>query len=153
MQARLKAIPLFALFLFAALNGCSTNDTAPNTTAEVGQSLYQQLGGADGVTRLANQWGANIAGNSTLNQILDSVVIGEIQTGFTNDVMKASGMVPGTTTTLASALSGKGLNEMHINALSNTLREAGASLGINPTVMSTAASTVVEPAARSAAGM
>ena len=152
MKALLRAIPLFTLCLLAVL-GCSSNDNAPSTAAAVGSSLYQQLGGADGVTKLANQFGANIASNPTLNQILDTVAIGAIQNGFTNDVMKASGMSPGTTETLAGALSGKGLNESHVTALSNSLREAGASLGLNPSIMSTVASTVVEPAARSAAGM
>ena len=153
MKALLKAIPLCVLLVLPLVNGCSSNDNAPSTTAAVGSSLYQQLGGADGVTRLANQFGANIASNATLNQVLDSVVIGQIQNGFTNDVMKASGMTPGGTETLAGALAGKGLNESHVTALSNSLREAGASLGLNPSIMSTVASTVVEPAARSAAGM
>jgi len=50
-------------------------------------------------------------------------------------------------------LSGKGLNATHVTALSNSLREAGASLGLNPSVMSSVASQIIEPAARSAAGM
>lgn len=153
MKSLLRAIPLFTLCLLAFLGGCSSNDNAPSTAAAVGASMYQQLGGADGVTKLANQFGANIASNPQLNQILDAVAIGAIQSGFTNDVMKASGMAPSTTETLAGALSGKGLNTSHVTALSNSLREAGASLGLNPTLMSNLASTVIEPAARSAAGM
>jgi hypothetical protein len=153
MKTLLRTISLCALLVVPLLNGCSSNDNEPNTTAAVGASLYQQLGGSEGVTRLANQFGANIASNPTLNQILDSVVIGQIQNGFTNDVMKASGMAPGGMETMSSALTGKGLNETHVTALSNSLREAGASLGLNPSVMSTVASSIVEPAARSAAGM
>ncbi len=153
MKALCKAIPLCVLLMLPLINGCSNNDNAPSTAAAVGSGLYQQLGGADGVTRLANQFGANIASNPTLNQILDSVVIGQIQSGFTNDVMKASGMTPNGSETLSSALSGKGLNSTHVTALSNSLREAGASLGLSPSVMSSVASTIVEPAARSATGM
>ena len=153
MKALLKAIPLCVLLILPLINGCSNNDNAPSTAAAVGSGLYQQLGGADGVTKLANQFGANIASNPSLNQILDSVVIGQLTNGFTNDVMKASGMTPNGTETVASALSGKGLNATHVTALSNSLREAGASLGLNPSVMSSVASQIIEPAARSAAGM
>jgi hypothetical protein len=150
MNARLTAIALCAFLL---LNGCSSNQTQPNTTAEDAQSLYQQLGGAEGVARLADQWGMSIARHSELNMILDSAATDDVEAGFTNDVMKASGMIPGTTATLANALAGKGLTEMHVAALSATLREAGALLGINAGVMSTVAATIVEPAARSVMGM
>ncbi len=156
-----RAISLYLVVgLFLVAVGCSstggTDEAASGATggaAATAQSLYQQLGGADGVTRLANQFGANIAANPTLNMVLDAVAIGDVQTGFTNDLMQASGMTPSSTTTMASALAGKGLSEGHVTALSNSLRDAGASLGMNPTTMSTVASTIVEPAARSAAGL
>lgn len=153
MKALCQATLLSVLLILPLVNGCSSNDNAPSTAAAVGGTLYQQLGGADGVTKLANQFGANIASNPTLNQILDSVVIGQITNGFTNDVMKASGMAPNGAETLASALSGKGLNSSHVTALTNSLKEAGAAVGVNPTLMGTVASTVVEPAVKSAAGM
>ena len=149
----LKSITLYSLLLFPALHGCAGKEPAPNTTVEAGQSLYQQLGGAEGVARLADQWGFSIARHSELNQILDSAATAEVEAAFTHDVMGASGMTPGTTTTLAMALAGKGLTEMHVAALSATLREAGALLGINAGLMSTVAATIVEPAARSVMGM
>lgn len=152
MNAHLKSIALFALLLLPVMNGCAGKEPAPDTTAE-GQSLYQQLGGAEGVTRLADQWGFSIARHSELNQIFDSAATAAVQAGFTHDVMGASGVAPRTTPTLESAFTGRGLTDMHVAALSATLREAGALLGLNPTLMSTVASTIVEPAARTAMGM
>ncbi len=154
MKTLLRPISLFAVLgLVALAASCSSNGGATNTATAVGKSMYQQLGGADGVTKLANQFGANIQSNPTLNSIIDAVALGDIKTGLTNDIMKASGMQPSSATTLASALSGKSLDATAVNALSNSLKEAGASLGLDPTLTSTIASTVVEPAARSAAGM
>jgi hypothetical protein len=142
MRTLRRIIPLSAaVLLLAGLIGCSSGGGA----TEVSKSIYQQLGGADGVTRLANQFGANIASNPTLNQMLDAVAIGNVKTGFTNDVMKASGLTPSSATTMASALAGKGLDATGINALSNSLKEAGASLGLDSATMNSLASTVIQP--------
>ena len=145
MKTLLRAISLHALVvLVVVLAGCASNGGTSNT-AEMGQTLYQQLGGADGVTRLANQFGANIASNPTLNMILDSITIGNIQTGFTNDVMRSSGMTPVSETSMASALEGKHLDATALTALSNSLKEAGASLGINPSLVGQVNATVIQP--------
>ncbi len=64
----------------------------------------------------------------------------------------ASGMTPNGITTLSSALAGKGLDETDVSALSNALREAGASLGMDAGLIANLSATIVEPAARSAMG-
>jgi hypothetical protein len=149
MRTLRRIIPLGAVaLLLAGLIGCSSGGGA----TEVGKTLYSQLGGADGVTKLANQFGANIASNPTLNSMLDATVIGNVKTGFTNDVMKASGLTPSSATTMASALAGKGLDATGINALGNSLKEAGASVGLNSATMNSLTSAVISPLSKSLLG-
>jgi hypothetical protein len=148
MRTRLGIITLGAVVLsLVGLIGCSSSGGATEV-----KGLYLQLGGADGVTRLANQFGANIASNPTLNQMLDAVAIGNVKTGFTNDVITASGMTPTSATTMASALAGKGLDASGFNALSNSLKEAGASLGLDPSLMNSVASKVIQPLSKNKMG-
>jgi hypothetical protein len=132
---------LCAVVVLAGLLGCSSGGGVP----EVGKTLYSQLGGADGVTKLANQFGANIASNPTLNSLLDAAAIGNVQSGLKNDVMTLSGMTPPDATTLTSALQGKGLTSSSVDALTNSLKEAGAASGLDATLMSTLTSQVMGP--------
>ncbi len=142
MKSILKMLPVLAVaMLLAGLVGCSSGGGA----TEVGKSLYSQLGGADGVTKLANQFGANIASNATINSMLDAAAIGDVKTGLTNDIMKVSGMTPPSATTLTSALQGKGLDATGVDALSNSLKEAGAAQGLNSGIMSALSSQVMGP--------
>jgi truncated hemoglobin YjbI len=133
MKSILKFASLFGVaVLLASLVGCSSG----GGTAEVGKSLYAQLGRADGVAKLANQFGANIASNPTLNAILDAVAIGDVKTGLTNDIIKASAMTPPSSTTLESALAGKNIGSAGLAALSNCLTEAGKSMNLDAATIS-----------------
>ena len=135
MKSLLKITSLGAvLVLLAGLTGCSSG--GGNTATAVNKSLYSSLGGMDGVTKLANQFGANIASNPALNSMLDAVAIGEVKTGLTNDIMSASKMTPPSATTLESALAGKNIGAEGLAALSNSLTEAGKSMSLDATTMS-----------------
>lgn len=147
MKPLLHAISICSLLALPVLSGCTSNDNGPDTTPDM-QSLYDRLGGSEGVARLAEQWGASIARNSGLNEELDSGDVEQMKAGLANDIMRSSGMTPTTTETLGTALADEDLDEEDVNALSNTIREAGASLGVDAVVMNTVASTIVEPAAR-----
>lgn len=133
MKSILKGVALMtAVLSLCALIGCSSGGGA----AETGKSLYAQLGRADGVAKLAEQFGANIASNPTLNSILDAVAIGDVKTGLTNDIIKASDMTPPSSITLESALAGKNLGAEGLSALSSSLTEAGKSMSLNSATMS-----------------
>ena len=129
--------------LLASLAACSSGGGA----AEV-KSLYSQLGRADGVAKLANQFGANIESNPTLNAVLDAAVIGDVKTGLTNDIIKASAMTPPNTTTLESALAGKNIGSDGLAALSNCLTEAGKSMNLDSSTMSSL-SALLKPLSKS----
>lgn len=116
--------------MVAALAGCSSGGGA----AEV-KSLYASLGRADGVAKLANQFGANIASNPTLNSILDAAMIEDVKTGLTNDIIKASAMTPPNNITMESALAGKNLGGDGLAALSSCLTDAGDSMSLDSTTM------------------
>jgi hypothetical protein len=149
MKPLRKAFPVLAIVaLLTGLIGCSSGGGA----TAVGKTLYQQLGGADGVTRLANQFGANIKSNPTLNALLDAVAIGNMQSGLTNDIMTASGMKPASATTLESALAGKNLGADGLNAVSNSLTEAGKALNLDASTMSSL-SGLLKPLSKSVLGM
>lgn len=141
MKTLLKAVPLLAIVaMMVSLLGCSSGGGA----SEVGPSLYAQLGRADGVAKLADQFGANIASNPTLNSILDAAAIGDIKTGLTNDIIKASGMNPPNSITLESALAGKNIGAEGLAALSNSLTDAGKSMSLDASTMS-ALSELLKP--------
>ncbi len=129
-SVRIGAVSAIVVML-ATLAACSSGGGA----AETGKTLYASLGRADGVTKLANQFGANIASNPTLNSILDAAVIGDIKTGLTNDIIKASGMMPPNKTTLQSALAGKNLGSEGLAALSSCLTDAGDSMSLDAATM------------------
>jgi hypothetical protein len=151
MKSLLKIPSLGAvLVLLAGLTGCSSG--GGNTATAVNKSLYSGLGGMDGVTKLANQFGANIASNPALNSILDAVAIGEVKTGLTNDIMAASKMTPPSATTLESALAGKNIGAEGLAALSNSLTEAGKSMSLDASTMS-ALSDLLKPLSKSVLGM
>ena len=154
MRTLLKGVSTCAVVvMLAGVVGCSSGggatEAASGSAADVGKSLYAQLGSADGVAKLADQFGANIASNPTLNALSDSVAVGEVKTGLTNDIIKASAMTPPSGTTLTSALQGKGLDASGFDALSKCLTDAGTAQGLSSEVMDTLTSLVMEPARKS----
>jgi len=113
--------------------------------------LYQQVGGADGCSKLANQFGANIKSNPALNQIIDATVVAALQSGLTNDIMRASNMQPASDASLEGALRGQTLDANAVEGLSNALTEAGTALNLGKDTVSSLTG-LFKPAARSAVG-
>jgi len=132
------------IVMLAVLAGCSSG----GGTAEMGKTLYASLGRADGVAKLANQFGANIAANPMLNSMLDAAVIGDIKTGLTNDIIKVSGMTPPNKITMESALAGKNLGSEGFDALSSCLTDAGDSMSLDSTTMDSL-SALLKPLSKS----
>jgi hypothetical protein len=157
MKTMTVGLVLFAIgVMFTSLMGCSSGGgntvTRGSTAVAVGKTLYSSIGGADGVTQLANQFGANISSNPALNSILDGAAIGDVQSGLTNDIMSASNMPPSSSTTLESALAGKNIGAEGLAALSNSLTEAGESMSLDASTMSSL-SELLKPLSRSVLGM
>src|SRR5262245_37141132 len=110
---------LLLLATVASLSGCSKSATstasgaaaaAPSgmaAAANAGLGLFNQLGGLQGVTQLASQFGVNLAANPAVAKFLDAASITQAKNGLVNDIAKASGMAPPNgTDTLLGALSG-----------------------------------------------
>jgi hypothetical protein len=117
---RIGAVPALVVVL-AALAGCSSGGGA----SEIAPTLYAQLGRADGVAKLANQFGANIESATTLNALSDSVAIGDVKTGLTNDIIKASAMTPPKINAHERAARQGSRRQRRFDALSKCLTDAG----------------------------
>ena len=139
---------IISVALVAGLWSCSNSGGAK----EVGSTLYQQVGGSSGLASLANQFGANISANPQLTSVIDAVTISALKSGLTNDVMKASGMTPSGTETMASALQGKALDASGFNSLSNALAEAGSAVGLDSGTISSL-TALLKPAGQSMLGL
>ena len=127
MKTTLRLIALFATVAVLAVSlGCSNSGGAK----AVGATLYQQVGGADGCEKLASQFGANIKANPAINSVIDTGVITALQSGLTNDIMRASNMSPTSGASLESALKGQKLDANAVAGLSNALTEAGTALNL-----------------------
>ena len=148
MRTTLRFMALFATVAVLAVSlGCSNSGGAK----EVGSTLYQQVGGADGCTKLANQFGANIAANPALTSVIDATVVSALQSGLTNDIMRASNMTPTGSESLEGALKGKSLDANAVAGLSNALTEAGTALNLGKDTMSSLTG-LLKPAAKSSMG-
>ena len=149
MKTTLRFIALFAtVAMLAASVGCSNSGGAK----AVGSTLYQQVGGADGCSKLANQFGANIKSNPALNSVIDATVVTALQSGLTNDIMRASNMAPASDASLENALKGQTLDANAVAGLSNALTEAGTALNLGKDTVSSLTG-LLKPAAKSALGM
>ena len=149
MKTTLRLIALLATVALLAVSlGCGSSGGAK----AVGSTLYTQVGGADGCTKLANQFGANIKSNAALNSVIDAGVVTALQSGLTNDIMRASNMKPASDASLESALKGQKLDANAAAGLSNALTEAGTALNLGKDTVSSLTG-LLKPAAMKAMGM
>src|SRR5262245_37160322 len=135
---RVVSAGLLTLLMVASVSGCSKSAknamtesgsaaaaSTGSSMAAAGMSLFQQLGGMSGVTKLAEAFGANIAANPILSKVLDAATIGQTKLGLVNEIAKASGMTaPNPGVDLLTTLSGKGLDASGVSALTNALSDA-----------------------------
>jgi hypothetical protein len=149
MKSTLRTIALFTVVALLAANfGCSNSGGA----GAVGSTLYQQVGGADGCTKLANQFGANLKSNPAVNSVLDATVIAALQSGLTNDIMRARDMKPASGASLEDALKGQTLDAHAVAGISNSLTEAATSLNLGKGTMD-ALTGLLKPMSKSALGL
>jgi len=149
MKTTLRLIALCTTVAILAVSlGCSNSGGAK----AVGSTLYQQVGGADGCTKLASQFGANIKSNPALNSVIDAGVMTALQSGLTNDIMRASNMQPTGDASLQNALKGQKLDANAVAGLTNALTEAGTALNLKKDTVSSLTG-LLKPATQSLLGM
>lgn len=106
--------------------GCSNSGGAN----AVGKTLFEQLGGEDGVTKLVTQFGAGLQANPELSQLLSAEAIENAQTGLANDIKKASDMSAGDMS-LDSALKDQKLDSHTLAGVNNAMVQAAKGMNLN----------------------
>ncbi|HET9940136.1 MAG TPA: hypothetical protein VFR25_03450 [Candidatus Eisenbacteria bacterium] len=148
--ARLASSPRVAALLavLVILAGCNKSGTkteastdmagsASSTAAAMGQSLMDQLGGMEGVVKLADAFGANLAANPALSSLLNADAITGAKQGLVNEIAKASNTpAPYAGASLAGSLSGKGLTHDSVKAVTDALESAADSMHLTPATKS-----------------
>jgi truncated hemoglobin YjbI len=124
---------------------------ASSAAAGASKSLMDQLGGMSGATKLAEDFGKNIAANPTLSSSLNADDVKNAENGLVNDIAKASGMAANGDMTLLSALSGKGLTADGVTEVTNALSSAASAMKLSPAT-TTALMGIMDPVAKSLLG-
>ena len=106
--------------------GCSNSGGA----SAVDKTLYEQVGGEEGVTKLANQFGTSLQANPDLSQLLNAEAIENAKTGLTNDIKRASDMGAGGMS-LESALKDQGLKDNTLAGVNNAIVQAAKAMNLN----------------------
>ena len=124
-----RALGAFLCLGLVAGLGCNKSSTKTSSessmTAMASQTLMQQLGGVDGVNKLADSFAGNLSKNPAVTKYLNPDAIAGVSKGLVNEVAKASGMAaPNPGADLTQALMGKGLDASAMNAVTSSLASA-----------------------------
>lgn len=125
--------------------GCSTNRN--NDNDDLDRTLYQRVGGAEGMLRLANQFAVTVQNNPTLDDELDDDDVNDLKQGLANDILRASQMTPTSTESVRTVLDDESLDANEISALRACLRDAGTAVGLDSSTINALTTAVVMPAA------
>ncbi len=106
--------------------GCSNSGGA----SAVDKTLYEQVGGEEGVTKLVNQFGTSLQANPDLSKILTPEAIENAKTGLANDIKRASNMGAGGMS-LDSALKDQKLDSDTLADVNNAIVQAAKSMSLN----------------------
>jgi truncated hemoglobin YjbI len=106
--------------------GCSNSGGAD----AVGKTLYDQVGGEDGVTKLTNEFGASLQANPELSALLTAEAIENAKAGLANDIKKASNMSAGDMS-LESALKDQKLDNNTLAGVNNAIVQAAKAMNLS----------------------
>ena len=156
MISRTMAIGLVALSLivFGCNKSTTSSDTLPNTsmTSADATALMTQLGGMDGVNKLADAFGANLSANPKLSSTLNPTTINDAKQGLANEVAKVSGATPPYPgVSLLNALSGKGLDKDGVKAVEDALSSAADAMNLGSQTKASL-KAIMEPISKSLIG-
>jgi len=118
---------LAALSVLSCTKSATTGGAASSSAnmMSTGMNLVNALGGMDGVTKLADAFGLNLAANPITSKLLDAATIAQTKLGLVNEIAKASGMAaPNPGVDLVSTLSGKGIDASAASAMTSALSSA-----------------------------
>lgn len=142
----MKTILTVALAVALAMSsGCSSN--RDNDNDDLDQTLYQRVGGAEGMLRLANQFAVTVENNPTLDDELDDDDVNDLKQGLANDILRASQMTATSSESVRNVLDDEGLDANEVSALRACLREAGAAVGLDSSTINALTTAVVMPGA------
>ena len=142
----MKTILTVALAATLAMSsGCSSN--RDNDNDDLDQTLYQRVGGAEGMLRLANQFAVTVENNPTLDDELDDDDVNDLKQGLANDILRASQMTATSSESVRNVLDDEGLDANEVSALRACLREAGAAVGLDSSTINALTTAVVMPGA------
>jgi len=142
----MKTILTVALAAALAMSsGCSSN--RDNDNDDLDQTLYQRVGGAEGMLRLANQFAVTVENNPTLDDELDDDDVNDLKQGLANDILRASQMTATSSESVRNVLDDEGLDANEVSALRACLREAGAAVGLDSSTINALTTAVVMPGA------
>ena len=126
----------------AATFACSSNRDYDD---DVDQTLYDRIGGADGLLRLSNQFAITVQNNPTLDDELDDDDVNDLKQGLANDVLRASGMTATSSESVRNVLDDEGLDANEVSALRTCLRESAAAVGLDSATINSLTNAVVMP--------
>ena len=106
--------------------GCSNSGGAD----AVGKTLYDEVGGEDGVTKLANEFGASLQANPELSVLLTAEAIENAKAGLANDIKRASNMDAGDMS-LDSALKDQKLDNNTLAGVNNAIVQAAKAMNLS----------------------
>ncbi len=142
----MKAILTVALASTLAMSfACSSNRDMNDD--DLDQTLYQRVGGADGILRLANQFAITVQNNPTLDDELDNDDVNDLKQGLANDILRASGMTATSSESVSNVLDNEGLDSNEVSALRGCLRQAASAVGLDSSTINSLTTAVVMPAA------
>jgi hypothetical protein len=126
MKTMLRLFLMIAIVATLAVHlGCSNSGGASG----VGKTLFDQVGGEDGLAKLATAFGARLKANPDLSKLLSAEAIENAQAGLSNDVKKASNM-DGGGMSLDSALKDQKLDSDTLAGVNNAIVQAAKGMNL-----------------------
>lgn len=127
MKTTLRLLLMLASVAMLAVHlGCSHSGGA----SAVGKTLYDKVGGEDGVTRLSNQFGATLQAMPDLAKLLSPEAVENAKAGLVNDIKRASNMDAGDMS-LDSALKDQKLDSNTLASVNNSIVQAAKALNLS----------------------
>ncbi len=127
MKTMLRLVLMLATVAMLAVHlGCSHSGGA----SEVGKTLFDQVGGEDGLAKLATDFGARLMANPDLAKLLTPEAVENAKAGLSNDVKRASNMDAGDMS-LDSALKDQKLDNNTLAGVNNAIVQAAKGMNLS----------------------
>lgn len=124
---------LFSVACVALLGAITTSPTgcAKSTESGAQMSLFNQLGGAETVNRLAEGWSSKLLADPRISKFLTQDSAKAVSNGLVNEISKISGMAPPTSDNLLDTLRAAQLDKPAVESLTENLDKTATELNIS----------------------